>query len=122
MSKQTNKEEIREWEKEFREYFDKTLKPKNRTIEGLDRELIVNFIKNIEDKAQANLKAKVMETEKAFGGCHYCYGKGYGTQTAYMHGRGEADMGNSDVVIDKKLPTIKFCTCERGKQLKKLIK
>ena len=51
------------------------------------------------------------ETEKAYGGCHYCYGKGYGTQTASWVGRG----------YYKKLPTMKFCTCERGKQLEQLL-
>lgn len=51
------------------------------------------------------------ETEKAYGGCHYCYGKGYGTQTASWVGRG----------YYKKLPTMKFCTCERGKQLEELL-
>lgn len=51
------------------------------------------------------------ETEKAYGGCHYCYGKGYGTQIASWVGRG----------YYKKLPTMKFCTCERGKQLEQLL-
>lgn len=51
------------------------------------------------------------ETEKAYGGCHYCYGKGYGTQTAAWVGRG----------YYKKLPTMTFCTCERGKQLEQLL-
>jgi hypothetical protein len=37
----TNKEE---WKDEFREYFDKTLKPKKPTIKNLDRELCVDFI------------------------------------------------------------------------------
>ena len=51
------------------------------------------------------------ETEKAYGGCHYCYGKGYGTQTAAWVGRG----------YYKKLPTMTFRTCERGKQLEQLL-
>jgi len=40
-----------EWEKEFREYFDKTLKPKKPTIKNLDRELLVDFISKVEKRA-----------------------------------------------------------------------
>lgn len=40
-----------EWEKEFRGYFDKTLKPKKPTIKNLDRELIVDFISKVEKRA-----------------------------------------------------------------------
>ena len=36
------------WEKEWREYFTKTLKPKKPTMANLDLELSVNFIKNVE--------------------------------------------------------------------------
>lgn len=35
------------WENEFREYFDKTLKSKEPTMKNLDRELCINFIKNL---------------------------------------------------------------------------
>lgn len=37
----------RDWRDEFREYFDKTLKPKKPTMGGLDRELCINFIENL---------------------------------------------------------------------------
>jgi len=40
-----------EWEKEFREYFDKCLKPKKPTIKNLDRELIIDFISKVEKRA-----------------------------------------------------------------------
>lgn len=63
----------------------------------------------------------VCATTKAFGDCVKCYGKGYGTQTLYARGRGESDMGQGDVVVDEKLPTMVFCTCDRGKQLSRLI-
>jgi len=33
-----------DWEAEFREYFDKTLKPKKPTMKNLDREVCVHFI------------------------------------------------------------------------------
>lgn len=36
-----------DWKIEFREYFDKTLKPKKPTIENLDRELIIDFINKL---------------------------------------------------------------------------
>lgn len=62
------------------------------------------------DKDKEKDKA-VAAVEKAYGGCHYCYGKGYGTQTAAWEGRG----------YYKKLPTMKFCTCERGEHLKSLL-
>jgi hypothetical protein len=35
------------WEEEYREYFDKTLKPKKPTMNGLDREITIDFIKRI---------------------------------------------------------------------------
>jgi len=63
------------------------------------------------NKLHQELQKAREETEKAYGGCHYCYGKGYGTQTASWVGRG----------YYKKLPTMKFCTCERGKQLEQLL-
>lgn len=52
------------------------------------------------------LKAR-KETEKAFGGCHSCYGKGYATYSGEYAARGMR-------WPDQK---IKFCDCERGKQL-----
>lgn len=48
---------------------------------------------------------------KAFGGCFKCFGKGYGTQTAFYTSRRWSE----------KAPTIVFCSCERGKQLKRLL-
>lgn len=69
------------------------------------------------------LLAKVSEVEKAYGGCHYCYGKGYGTQTAHYEGRGESDIGQGGVVIDEAAPKYVPCPkCERGEQIEKLIK
>lgn len=49
-----------DWKTEFREYFDKTLKPKKPTMINLDRELCINFIQQ--------------EIERAF---KEGYGKGY---------------------------------------------
>lgn len=48
--------------------------------------------------------SQMFKIEKAFGGCTECYGKGYNTQqTAYKS-------------------LMNFCTCPRGKSLKKLLK
>jgi nitrate/TMAO reductase-like tetraheme cytochrome c subunit len=75
MSKQTNKEEIREWEEEFNEKFGKAGPEMNCDSIGRPagcddcvvniklREEYKNFIKNVEDQAKANLKAKVMAEE-----------------------------------------------------------
>lgn len=38
-------QDTEEWEKEFVEYFDKTLNPKKPGIKNLDRELILNFLR-----------------------------------------------------------------------------
>ena len=57
---------------------------------------------------------------KACGGCLSCYGKGYATTIQYAKGRGETDMGQGDIVVNKQLPIMRFCRCERGKQLKLL--
>ncbi len=68
-----------------------------------------------------DLKEILEETEKAFGGCKKCYGKGYFTVLEHISGRGETDFGNGDTTIFEELPRMRFCTCERGKGLKKEI-
>jgi hypothetical protein len=40
-----------DWRKEFREFFDKHLKPKKPTMKNLDRELLVNFIEKVRTQA-----------------------------------------------------------------------
>lgn len=57
----------------------------------------------------ATAMIEVKDVIKAFGKCTYCFGKGYGTQTVYA----------SSSRHDEKMPTLVFCKCERGKQLKK---
>ena len=60
------------------------------------------------------------DTEKAFGGCKKCYGKGYGTQTLFAR-TGIPDFGPWDgKKYQWKLPSMVFCSCSRGKQLMKL--
>lgn len=50
------------------------------------------------------------EIEKAYGSCHKCYGKGYATTIDYSTG------GRMTTIN----PIIRYCSCERGKQLEKL--
>lgn len=63
----------------------------------------------------------VYDTEKAFGGCRKCYGKGYSTER--VGGASEfSDFGPpKKVVVEGPHVRMNFCTCERGKQLKKLV-
>jgi hypothetical protein len=70
---------------------------------------IIDFIKQLLEK-----------TVKAYGNCELCYGKGYSTR-AYN------EVGSPDFAGDKgyekeKLNEIQFCSCDRGKQLKKIFK
>lgn len=62
------------------------------------------------------------ETAKAYGGCTKCYGKGYATVSGRWHGVDtDQDIGSSGgVVKGGKDFEMKYCTCERGKQLKAL--
>lgn len=66
----------------------------------------------------ARAMGEISRIVKAFGGCEKCYGKGYGTQTVYT--TAHADF-IGDVTVHRKMPTMVFCECERGKQLEKLL-
>ena len=46
-----------DWREEFRDYFDKRLKPKKPTMKNLDRELLVDFI----EKTIQTTRAKTLE-------------------------------------------------------------
>lgn len=65
----------------------------------------------------------VQETEKAFGGCKNCYGKGYATVNDRWHGHDtDTDIGSpGGYVSGGNANAMKFCTCDRGKQLAKQI-
>lgn len=54
------------------------------------------------------------DTEKAFGGCTKCYGKGYATQMAQLIGT--EDFGGDGFTETPKVH-INFCSCDRGKVL-----
>ena len=67
---------------------------------------------------QAGFEEGVKETEKAFGGCKKCYGKGYGTSLEFTEG--SEDFGGEDTSRHQ-LPIMRFCSCGRGKQLEEII-
>lgn len=62
------------------------------------------------------------ELDKAYGGCHKCYGKGYSTVKAQDIGYGtDGDIGGLQGPYKRDVPIqMKFCTCTRGKQLEAL--
>lgn len=58
------------------------------------------------------------EAEKAYGGCHRCYGKGYST-VRYGY-TGAPDFEGDQGFIEPVSTHVHFCECDRGKQLKEL--
>lgn len=59
---------VENWEKEFREYFDKTLKTKKPTIKNLDRELLVDFIRKLLIKEREEARQDALnETVEKYG-------------------------------------------------------
>lgn len=54
-----------DWPTEFREYFDKTLKPKKPTMGNLDRELLVDFIRKVEAVAVESYKRSLVKKREA---------------------------------------------------------
>lgn len=69
-------------------------------------EKILAFIENVEMTA-------VERTEKAFGGCKNCYGKGYATVLDHS--------GNARIGYWKN-EKVRTCDCERGKQLAEVLR
>jgi len=63
-----------------------------------------------EDSMKQYAEHMVQQTEKAFGGCTDCYGKGYSTVKDYEVARN----------YRKERSQIKYCSCDRGVQLKEL--
>ncbi len=61
---------------------------------------------------------RVEEAEKAYGGCHNCYGKGYATVNSRWAG---SDEWTGERFAGGNANDMKFCTCDRGKQLKHLV-
>lgn len=69
----------------------------NTPVDGTDYSSEVNAI-----------MALLINTDKAYGGCHLCYGKGFSTVRHGETYRGASHNERTDM---------KFCTCDRGKQL-----
>lgn len=70
------------------------------------------FIQNKIDKA-------VKKTQKAFGGCLNCYGKGYYTYRQGLRGSGDFE-GEKDFQ-DPIITHVGYCSCSRGTQLQELV-
>lgn len=66
----------------------------------------------------AAFNAGVEETAKAYGGCTKCYGKGYATTLIFAEG---AEDFGGDGMPRRQLPPIRPCSCDRGKQLDRLL-
>ena len=94
----------------------KGLNGEERSLSNLnkDRKLACKALENLVDRHISNV-------EKAFGGCTNCYGKGYATTLLYARGKGERDMGEAGIEINKELPRVQPCTCERGEDIEKII-
>lgn len=60
----------------------------------------------------------IKQTEKAFGGCKNCYGKGYSTTKQYA--TSHKDFGDEKTGTWE-LDPIHPCSCDRGKQIVELI-
>lgn len=72
---------------------------------------------------QQALERERLATAKAYGGCANCYGKGYATTSDLWSGYDtDEDIGSPGGGVSGGKPIVmKFCTCERGQQLKKWV-
>lgn len=78
-------------------------------------EKIENFFLSFID---TEIQRAVADTEKAFGGCKACYGKGYATQ---MLVENVADDFGTEGYMTAPFVRMNYCKCARGKQLKALL-
>lgn len=74
-------------------------------------------------KLERYCEKKCKEIEKAYGGCRKCYGKGYATysNTTTAFADFGDELGGADSATSTKLE-MRFCACDRGKQLEQLQK
>lgn len=75
------------------------------------QELLVSEVARLLVFITSEIQKAEVRTEKAFGGCKKCYGKGYATQIENWTGRG----------YSKAAPYYLPCTCDRGRQIETLI-
>lgn len=68
-------------------------------------------------------KKLISNAEKAYGACHNCYGKGYSTFNDRRVGTDtDTDIGSpGGYIAVGNANAMKFCACDRGKQLENLI-
>lgn len=87
----------------------------------INEEEVEEYRLKVESFISQALTKQREETEKAYGGCKECYGKGYSTQQVGEES-GWTDFGKMEKIITQP-PRIKmnFCTCGRGKALSDLL-
>jgi hypothetical protein len=80
-------------------------------------------LKMTPDAAKQAILAELHKREAAYGGCHNCYGKGYATVNDRWAGYDtDQDIGSpGGYVSGGDANAMKFCTCDRGRQLKAMV-
>lgn len=90
--------------------------------EAIDRVESHNYAKQALKQYCDRVAARARdETAKAYGGCTKCYGKGYATVIEYASGFDtDTDIGSPGGKVSYRKPPIRYCTCDRGKQLERI--
>jgi hypothetical protein len=74
------------------------------------------------EELRALINDKLEATEKAYGGCHLCFGKGYASyKSAVSWGHGDVDLGATHGPGKRDTLEMRYCSCDRGKQLKSYV-
>ena len=114
-------QQIKEIEEEFDEQFDHIVPSQGGFIVGKKGSQYDNCACDLTDIKSffiTTINNILAETEKAFGGCKLCYGKGYATVKDRT--KCYADFIGDKSYVKENNP-VKPCTCDRGKQIEKLI-
>ena len=103
----TLEEKLQEFDKQFAGWILQDDKENYQSFE-----VVKSFIKSVHSSA-------VEETEKAFGGCKNCYGKGYSTvkQQATSH----TDFGDEKTGTWELNPIYPCTHCQRGEDIKVIL-
>ena len=105
----TNEQTANGWDKHIQKYV------ANDVLDGTNIcfcEKLVYDIILMKDQIQK-------EERQAFGGCIKCYGKGYSTRATQEIGAPDHEMGVKG--YKKQIDEMRFCICDRGRQLEKRI-
>lgn len=89
-------------------------------LESLDHKSFTSSIQ-FRNAVEEYWIGQMVKLEKAFGGCTKCYGKAYSTEQVGAT-TAHADFDGEDKIIKGPHLKMNFCSCERGKALKKLLK